>query len=234
MSPNNYMGRFRKATLIVLLACVFLLTSCIKYKEEVWLNKDFSGKLRMEVSIPAYLVEGKQAEEPMSDYKKQAENIKGVRILKEETKTAGDYVVYTVVVAFDSLEALKNIKEEKGSKGKPKPFYDFTLIKDKSGYKLVRQFDVLKEDKKTQKEDKKTQKQEDQLGEAMAQAMFAQVSWEFILHTPYEIKQSNGLVGENKKTVRWQYSVLTLMKNGAKMEVVMKKPSLWDKIKGIF
>ncbi len=163
----------------------------------------------------------------MSDYKKQAENIEGVRVLKEKTTSAGDYVVYTVIVAFDSLEALKKIKDDKGSKGNPKPFYDFTLIKDKNGYKIVRQFDVLKEDKKTQK-------QEDQLGEAMVQAMFAQTPWEFILHTPYEIKQSNGLVGEDKKTVRWQYSVLTLMKKGAKMEVVMKKPSLWDKIRSIF
>jgi hypothetical protein len=190
----------------LLLPLVLLLLGCVQYNEELWLNSDGSGRVKMHIIVASTY----QNTESISKYA----NIKGIHLRNFKTYKNNENTYYDIELNFDSIESLNALNDQEGMAnfiGKSE------LLKQKRGLLQFKRKIALGS---TEFND------EDQLADLFQTIFTVNRNWSYTLHLPYEIVSANadpGNIDYKNKTVKWNYEHAYLWNKNQTMEVTMDR-----------
>jgi hypothetical protein len=217
---NMFSRCYKKISLIMLLS---LVAGCLTYNEEVWLNRDGSGKMSMEIGLSEALLSmaPNKSELPFSEEKieKDFSNKKGIRLTEHKIYSrAGNKYVITYF-QFDSIESLKNLFAD--NKDHKSEFFDnFRIDNDKDGnVRFSRTIDLTEE---------KEGKEENEFGKGMASTIFSNYIWKYKIHFPYKIINANTSpenIDYKNNTVTWEFSMASFFNEPQIMTATLKPSS---------
>jgi len=94
----------RSLSLLVLTALLLLLSGCVEYDEELWLNSNGSGRARMRLVHQSYYA---NTQEIMNKLDKP-----GIHLENITRKQSGPKMIYEVELKFDSIEAFNSVNDQ--------------------------------------------------------------------------------------------------------------------------
>ncbi len=213
----------KNVKLLLLFFFLLLFSSCISYKDSITFEDNFSGKVKIELTVSSILARQLDMEFDLNKLSKQINKEKYGIILKGfERVQTGNLVSYIFKIYFKSLKDLNNfsldyfdIDSPQDIVSKSKLFNIFLEEKDNKLYwtRIIKISDY---------------KSKEQIPEFLS-VLLSNYVWEYKVTFPYNVISTNGLVADDKKTVTWKFDLYTLtVTDNIKLEAVLKKPSLWD------
>jgi len=92
--------------LAIWLLTLTLLVGCVHYDEEIWLNRDGSGKAEIRLVHRSNYAQ--------TDYIDRLASRPGISLLEQTTRQIGPNIEYKVKFKFSSIEALNNLNDRIG------------------------------------------------------------------------------------------------------------------------
>jgi len=193
--------------LLLLILPFLLVLSCIEYEEEMWVNNDGSGKIKMKISMPKFLSEYETEGEGISSFdgenvKKKFEEIDGLTLIDSKSYEEDEKNVIEMVVKFDSFEILAKANEEEDNK---LFIGDIKMEKDGDG-RIVFKRTVSMEDSSKSEADKESEK--------LMAAMFGQYKFSYIVHFPNKVIEANTSddnIDQKLNTVKWTFPLTSII-----------------------
>ncbi len=189
-------------------ALIILISGCVQYDEELWINRDGSGRAKIR------LVHRSQYDNPEEIIKKAA--LPGIHLQKYDIQRVGKDIVYTVYFKFSNVEAFNNVNDRLGNA-------DFwgkiTLNKDKGRTIIFKRRISLG-----------SQEGEDEFEDLFRSQSEANPVWNYKLHVPWKIVRANALkdnIDYRKNTISWQYDTTYMWNKTQYMTVEMRKGFPW-------
>jgi len=215
---------------IILAFLLLTLASCMEYKEEMNLNKDFSGTIYMNFIFQNFLLEGDnntKLDKELQELKEKAKKYKGIDIIFIKKEPLASKTSYKIKIRFSDLKTLEKFLNEESSNRRGtnsrKSIYNFRLVELDDYIKFERVIRINEDRENYQDE-------EEAILENLTQLILTNYLWKFKITFPYKVLDTNGILLEDNKTVEWTFDLYTLSKKPVKMEVKMEKPSLLNKI----
>lgn len=210
---------------ILLVFVLFLTSSCISYKDSIAFDENFSGNVKIELTVSTILAKQLDREFDLKKLSKQINKEKyGIMLKGFNRVQTGKLVSYIFKIHFRSLKDLNNFSLD---------YFDIESPQDiMSNSKL---FNIsLKENDGTiywSRTLKLSQyKSKGEIPEFLS-VLLSNYIWEYRVKFPYDVVSTNGLVLDDKKTVIWKFDLYTLtITDNIRLEATLKKPSLWDKL----
>jgi hypothetical protein len=213
-----------KRILIALCAAVFC--SCFSYDEEIWVNSDLSGTVQMNLKISQMLagmssMGGNGAALFSEDsIRTSIKKTNGLSLIScKTTSDQGDKII-SIKIKFSSFEALKNLGAGKENMG----FWGD--IKVQTAGDRITFSRTISFSSSGQGESKKDSS--DQMQSAMANSMFGQYAWKYIIHFPSKVIAANATdenIDRKTNTVTWNYPLMTISSGPQTMTATLQKPS---------
>ncbi len=171
---------------------------CIHYNEEIWLQKDGSGEINIEVITNVLILD-----DISNDILASINGNKKFTVKSQALSLKGDSSSFNVRFSFDKLTDLNSLRFPGGI---------YTYQKDQDGNPYFNreflpypQSDSAKFDSNTNNE-------------------FA-VNCKFLVHLPYAVKTTNGIIeSKDKKTIRWNVNINSPKNKPAALFAQMKNP----------
>lgn len=192
--------------MLLLFPVFLLLLGCIQYEEEMWLNHDGSGHVKMQITVSSNY----QNIESISKYA----NIEGVHLLNFKTYRNSGNTYYDVEMKFDNLRSFNTLNDQDALAhfiGKSE------LIKGKRGLVTYKRVISLGS---TEIND------EDQIADLFQAIFTVNRNWSYILHLPYSVVTANtapASIDYKNNTVKWNYEIAYLWNKDQTMEVTMDR-----------
>lgn len=195
------------------------LTGCFDFLEEIWINADGSGRVRIDVGITTALFAlggSRMKEELESEFKAEAERARqtaaddeDVKKITLETREEGGllHVVYDIevrdVTRLPEIQRklLESSDRLRASQREASMNLDFRIEETDEGYRFVQAFG------------KGAGGSAERLAEQMAAVMFADKGLTVRLHGP-QFAAHNGKLSEDGKTVEWHLPFSKLLASG--------------------
>lgn len=195
------------------------LTGCFDFLEEIWINADGSGRVRIDVGITTALFAlggSRMKEELESEFKAEAERARqtaaddeDVKKITLETREEGGllHVVYDIevrdVTRLPEIQRklLESSDRLRASQREASMNLDFRIEETDEGYRFVQAFG------------KGAEGSAERLAEQMAAVMFADKGLTVRLHGP-QFAAHNGKLSEDGKTVEWHLPFSKLLASG--------------------
>ncbi|HOD18187.1 MAG TPA: hypothetical protein PLF50_02770 [Candidatus Cloacimonadota bacterium] len=193
--------------LAILGLLMLFLAGCVDYNEELWLNRNGSGRVKMTIGV-------------LTNYENKQEinrylNQPGISLISKSVYRKGKFTYYNLDFKFKSLEAFNNLNDEISNADF---FGRITLTREKDGTITLRRKIAL--GSLTGEED---------IIEQLAQTHLQDdLKWRYKLHLPYEIIRTNAApskVDLKNRTVSWEYQTSYLWNKSQTMIVKMQQPS---------
>jgi tetratricopeptide (TPR) repeat protein len=193
--------------MIILCASMVLFAGCIEYDEEMWLNKDLSGRLKMTLKVAEMAAPEGQGD-PFQGLSERIRAVKGLKLAESRTFREDRKNCSTMVIEFDDVKTLSQLQDEQRKGG---PFGSISVENlDNGTIKFQR---VLT-----------TGAEENPQAAAMAHAMFGQANWNYVAHFPCKIETANvseNRIDKKRNTVTWTYSLADLMTKSQTMQATL-------------
>jgi hypothetical protein len=185
---------------------LILLAGCVDYNEELWLNKDRSGRVKMVIGVlTTYL-----NQQELNRYTSQP----GITLISKSVYRKQDYTYYYLDFRFASLEAFNNVNDQINNA-------DFlgkiTLTKEKDGSVTLTRRIALGS----------TPGEEDEIEQLIMTHPQDNLKWRYKLHLPWKIVKTNAAATNTDmttNTVSWIYQTSYLWNKSQTMTVNMKQP----------
>lgn len=191
----------RRIMLLLTLITIMLITGCkISLKNEIWLNKDESGKALIQADIEVEKEAGEIDESQLSeynvmqDYINKIEKHKGVKLISQNVidNSNAETIAYSYQVEFkfDDIASLNSVL---GIDANP------TFQNSKDGNK--KRFKVFPA--------KHSMIENSDLMSALFASDFVDVRFNMIVHTPTKVSKVNGTnyIKSDDKTVSWEVPI---------------------------
>lgn len=200
------------------------LTGCIGYVEELWINADGSGKIKLLFYMPEFMAQmaQKKGDNPFDEEKARAEfeNVEGVEFIESKTYLEAGNQFLSFTLGFDSWEKLKALQTEDTkdpNQDLAGLFGDIQLGEDDNGnMTFSRTIDI-------------SQKQKgNDFGNEMIRALMGQYTWKYIVHFPVNLVSANAVEDDidfDTNTVSWEYNLVSLIEEPKTMQATLKKPT---------
>ncbi len=208
-----------KKSIQLLLFMVLFLSNCIEYQEEMWFERDGSGKLTMKISLNEYLSsldEGSSDNDFNEDEMvKDLNSHMGIKVTSSKSYYHNEKKWIEINLKFDSFDNLSKINEDETElnfMGKIKLTYD-----NKGNLNFSREIFIDNIDT-----------DDDENDATMIKAMLSKYKWEYIVHFPSKILVANAAeenIDESKKTVKWTFPLMVLAKKSQTMEATFVNPN---------
>jgi len=216
--------------LAVVLAASLLFTGCFEILEEIWVNNDGTGRIKIDIGVSEAMMSMGNGEGDDStfssldaDFQKTKEEVeKNPKIKRIDFKqyTDGGMKHFVFDVEVNDLSALndfqrivyagKDSSEEGAEKGMPLENSDLTIEKKDGKIVFVRTIGEKTADQEVgQMAESDTSGQDssgkavEEMGNAMAGAMFGNYNYTVRLHAD-NISTANGKIDDQKKMVEWK------------------------------
>ena len=202
---------------LLLVTVAVLFSGCVDYTEELWLNEDMSGTIKMDIVIDEKLATLTEQERPDNIFseggiRSRFSNVRGVELVGAEAHTEGDKRVSTCTLKFDSIESLKNISNAK----KETNFLgDIFIAQGDSGRVTYTRTVVMSDDAKNK----------------MVDQILKGFTWTYTVHFPGKIlgvDSSANFIDKDTHTVTWVYSLTDLTKKPHTMKAVFTPQAHFD------
>lgn len=198
----------------VLLLLLVLLSSCMQYKEEIWLEKDMSGKIQIEMkiyqqwdnfTIPAFEI-----------IRQDVASLPGLSLTQLEKLVDSDSLIHIqATVQFEKISQLQSLflKEHLH------PYLgDVSLTKNKKGHHVVRRMMEGKESPFF-----KEKEIIDNLTLAEKQTMDLGLPWTWIVHNPSEVLfRTKGFRQEPDSPMTYEVNFKKVASGGVKLRMVFE------------
>ncbi len=194
--------------------CIFyallllMISGCVHYDEELWINRDGSGRAKLR------LVHRSQYDNP-EEILKQA-SMPGIHLQKYDIERIGPDVIYTVYFKFSNVEAFNNVNDRLGSA-------DFwgkiTLNKGNDRTIVFKRRISLG-----------SLEGEDEIEDIFRTQISKSPVWSYKLHVPWKIISANALaenIDRKTRTISWQYDTGYMWNKTQYMTVEMQKDLPW-------
>lgn len=213
------MNLFR--TLIAGLLPLLLLSGCIDYDEEMWLNSDLSGHATMTISVPEELVKGNTGlERDMSEdnVRGDVERIPGVKLESFNSLRDAGKVIVKLALTFDSVEKLTRHEKNIADSTALSLLGEISVDEQRSKRVLRRVIAILPETRSKGWG-------QDLVMKGLGSFFLSNNYLTYKLHIPGELVTANTqrIDGVNH-TVEWKYTVAQALREAPDMQVEWKKP----------
>lgn len=184
-----------------------MLSGCVDYSEELWLNKDGSGKVQMVIgALTSY-----ENKEEINRYLNQP----GISLISKSVYRKDNYTYYRLYFRFNSLEAFNNLNDQVSNADF---FGRISLNKEDDGTITMKRRISLGG----------LTEGEDEIEQLILQLPQENLKWRYKMHLPWKIVKSNA-ASENidfqANTVSWDYQASFLWNKTQTMTVTMQPPS---------
>ncbi len=237
-----------KRLLPLLAALLLILSGCVEYDEELWLNSDGSGRAKMRLTHRSHY---SNTQEIMNKLDKP-----GIHLRDIQRKESGDNMIYEVEFSFDSIEAFNNVNDQLAAAD----FWgQITLAKNPEGNIVFRRMISLNMDKpmETAQEypqdeleglfgedhagtDSSYMAEEDYINSLpddndILQGIYMQQQtehplWTYKLHVPWKIitaSDNASSIDPETRVVSWKFDTMDMWNKYEVMTVEMKKGISW-------
>jgi len=204
-----------------LLFVLVLSSGCFDYREEIFFNKDMSGTIIVELSVPERMLElyeraGKSTEMFSEDaVRSRLGTIPGLRIISLESYSADEQRMVKATVRFDSFDSLRRISEASPDF---KYFGEITLSRTGDGHMSFTRTISLNDERIARL--------------AMYDEKLNRRFWVSKVHFPTYVIEANtskeNIDEDTHDTVIWGYSAELLTKEPRTMKAVFTGASSFD------
>ncbi len=190
----------RFPSLLLITVLLFLAACKIDLKNEVWLNKDTSGKALISAYVEYEKVDESTdtanlfRENALKDYLEIIGKTKGATLISQDIidNTGDDFkaVTYQVEFKFDKMATLNKVMAIKDSTA-------FEYKKEKKGGSVIMRPPGMSMIAKSE------------LERQLTELIWYTISFSLILHAPSDIKESDAMVETHvdKKTSQWDFTI---------------------------
>jgi len=183
---------------------VLLVAGCVDYTEELWLNKDGSGRVKMVIgALTTY--ENKQE---INRYLDQP----GINLISKSIYRKDNYTYYKLEFKFKSLESFNNLNDQISNADF---FGRITLKKADDGTILMKRRIALGS----------LSSDDDEIEQLIFIHFQENLKWRYKMHLPWKIVKSNAAqsnIDARNNTISWEYQTSYLWNKSQTMTVVMK------------
>ncbi len=210
---------------LLLASLVLLFSSCISYKDSISFNDNFSGDVKIELTVSSILARQLDREFDLDKLSRQLNKEKYGIILKGFNRVqTGKLVSYIFKIHFRSIKDLNNFSLDYFDIESPQDIVSnsklFNISLEENDGKIYWSR-ILKISQYKNKGD---------IPEFLS-VLLSNYIWEYKAKFPYQVIRTNGLVSEDRKSVTWKFDLYTLtITDNIKLEAVLKKPSFWNRI----
>ena len=214
-----------KRLLMLMTALLLLLTACVEYDEEFWLNPDGSGRVKLR------LIHRSNFDNTKEFVSKT--DLPGIHLISRQTSRVGQSYVYEVEFKFDSIDEFNNVNDRLASAD----FWgSITLNKTPEGNLVFKRRISLGSQKPDSTmvavdiNDPNMMDDPDDILENIARVQEKHPIWSYKLHVPWKIIGSNANredIDISGKAISWRYDTLEMWNKYEEMTVEMKKGISW-------
>jgi len=200
-----------------------LCAGCVEYTEEIWLNRDMSGTIRMNIIVNEMIAnlteEAGRSDSILSEEgaRLRFSNLEGIRLTDVKAQRDSLARIISITLDFDTLESLRNISnatKETNFLG------DISVRPLEDGRFLFTRNVVMNDDD----------------GNLVADKMLSDFTWMYTLHLPGRLVEANvptDNIDYDHNTVTWLFSLALLAQGPEKMQVIFEAPRHGDPLKEI-
>jgi hypothetical protein len=188
---------------------LLLLAGCVDYNEELWLNKDGSGKVRMTIGVQTSY----ENDNEINRYVNQP----GISLISKSIYRKKNFTFYNLEFKFKNLEAFNNLNDQISNADF---FGRITLTKEKDGSITLKRRIALGS----------PSGEEDEIEQLILAHTAGNLKWHYKLHLPWKIIKANAAAANidyKNNTVSWEYQTSYLWSQSQTMTVRMKQPFPW-------
>jgi hypothetical protein len=203
---KNKRNIFRSFLILTLLLAV---TGCIEYRENIWLEKDGSGRLRFDVGLPEHTTID-QEEVSELGLVSLCDSVEGIRVTNSDTYLVDDITWIRVEAEFENILLLNELDNQ---------WFGHISLEERNDtlfyIRSISMSDTLDEDSAD-------------FGRMLKYAFFGQYAWNYTLHLPDKILDSNAplmYLDTLNNTVKWEYTMASLINEEKTMSVAYRNHS---------
>jgi len=211
---------------MVSIAFLSALTGCFDYEEEMWLNKDGSGKVDFKIKLPSEFVDDEEDDWfEEGNIRADLEKFDGIDVEETKTYMDGDQWIIAVKLRFTSWDLLAQV--DWGDDDKAKFWGSMTFEKEEDGQWVYQRTVEMSEDEDEDdhgEEGEDEDEDESKLAERILQGIFGGYYWRYTVHFPDRIISANAEekdIDKKKKTVTWEFELIDLVKEPATMRATI-------------
>ena len=183
-------------SLILILALTLLLSSCIEYREELWLENDNSGRLSFEIGLPPHTDINDDEVSELSIVS-LCDSVDGVTVTGHSTHTIDEVTWIHVDLSFDDVLLLNRVDNE---------WFGRICIQDgENGERIFKRAITLSDTINVSS---------NEFGNMLKYAMLGQYSWIYIMHFPDELYETNAPLARTdtlSNSAIWEYNLASLI-----------------------
>lgn len=181
--------------LVLISVFVIFLTSCIEYREELWLEHDLSGRVNFEIGLP--MLTGIEDDEiPDLSIVALCDSVEGVDLKTYNTYMVDKNTWIHVELSFVNILLLNEIENEWFGK-----FYIF----DEKDCQTLKRFITMSDTINVSS---------GKIANVLKYAMLGQYSWIYTMHFPDELYEVNAHIARTdtvSNTAIWEYNLASLI-----------------------
>jgi len=209
----------RTASYILLGILMTVLTGCIEYREEIWLNKDDSGWLTFQIGLPLHTgIE--ESEVAQLSIVSQCDSVEGMSVIGTGVREEDGVTWIHADVAFDHILLLNEVKN--------KWFGHISLEKEEEGVRYFKRVISMSDT---------INANNNRFGRALKYAALGQYAWIYITHFPDDIYTSNATLMQTdtlSNTVTWEYNLASLINDKKTMSARYRyQPGFFEQVKNL-
>lgn len=194
--------------LAIYILALFALLGCVHYEEEIWLNRDGSGRAEVRIVHRSNYAQG--------DYIDRLASRPGISLQKKQIRRIGEDIEYIVSFKFSSIEALNNLNDRIG-------MADFAgkIILEKGkdhNIHFSREINYQGEEG------------DEEFSDIFRMRNVEDPSWSYTLHLPWKILSANADrkdIDFAKKTVKWSFMADDIWHKPQTMSIEVRKDFPW-------
>ncbi len=234
-----------KRLLPLLAALLFLLSGCVEYDEELWLNSDGSGRAKLRLVHQSYY---SNTQEIINKLEKPGIHLIDIKLRQSKPNN----MIYEVELSFDSIDAFNNVNDQLSSAD----FWgQITLSKNPIGNIVFRRkislggkelMEQLPDYHAEESSDMPAEPGSDDMSEEdyinslpddndilegiYKQQQIEYPTWSYKLHVPWKIIHAGdnyASIDPKKRTVSWKFDTEKMWNGQELMTVEMKKGISW-------
>ncbi len=184
---------FRLALMFILIT---FLSSCIEYREELWLEKDDSGHLTFEIGLPPHT---SMEDDEISELSivSLCDTIEGLDVTGHSTYMVDDITWIHVDLEFKDILLLNEIENEW--------FGEIYITEDDEGNRVLKRFITMSDTINVSNS---------KFGNMLKHAMLGQYSWIYTMHFPDKLYETNAPIARTDtltNTAIWEYNLASLI-----------------------
>ena len=205
----------------MILICSILMSSCLDYEEEMWVNPDLSGRVSMKISVPEEIVRGNTGLErdlTENGLRDELEKIPGVKLESFQSFREAGKVIANAKITFEDVEQLTRYEQGVAESTAASMLGSIKVTEEGRKVKFERTLNTMPKARNDEFA-------KDFLTKSLSSLLFSKNYISYKIHVPSAIITANSQhIDGEEQIVEWKYTLSQAMREPPEMLVEWKKP----------